>query len=47
MARGSAGESVLHRHLRVLESFDAWHPFLTLSEIADAAGLARSSAHPA
>lgn len=45
MARGSAGESVLHRHLRVLESFDAWHPFLTLSEIADAAGLARSSAH--
>ncbi|MFT4212906.1 MAG: IclR family transcriptional regulator [Microbacterium sp.] len=45
MARGSAGESVLHRHLRVIESFDAWHPFLSLSEIADAAGLARSSAH--
>ena len=45
MARGSAGESVLHRHLRVLESFDAWHPFLTLSEIADAAGVPRSSAH--
>lgn len=45
MARGSAGESVLHRHLRVLESFDAWHPFLTLSEIADAAGIPRSSAH--
>lgn len=45
MARGSAGESVLHRHLRILESFDAWHPFLTLSEIADASGLARSSAH--
>jgi DNA-binding IclR family transcriptional regulator len=45
MARGSAGESVLHRHLRVLESFDAWHPFLTLSEIAEAAGLAPSTAH--
>jgi DNA-binding IclR family transcriptional regulator len=45
VARGSAGESVLHRHLRVLESFDAWHPFLTLSEIADAAGIPRSSAH--
>lgn len=45
MARGSAGESVLHRHLRILEAFDAWHPFLTLSEIADAAGLPRSSTH--
>lgn len=45
MARGSAGESVLHRHLRILEAFDAWHPFLTLSEIADAAGVPRSSAH--
>lgn len=45
MARGSAGESVLHKHLRILETFDAWHPFLSLSEIADAAGLARSSTH--
>ncbi|NYF18526.1 DNA-binding IclR family transcriptional regulator [Microbacterium sp. AK009] len=45
MARGSAGESVLHKHLRILETFDAWHPFLTLSEIADASGLPRSSAH--
>jgi len=36
---------VLHRHLRVLESFDAWHPFLTLTEIADAAGIPPSSAH--
>ncbi|WP_173922852.1 IclR family transcriptional regulator [Agromyces sp. Marseille-P2726] len=45
MARGSAGRSVLQRHLRVLEAFDAWHPFLTLSEIADAAGIPRSSAH--
>lgn len=45
MARGSAGESVLHKHLRILDTFDAWHPFLTLSEIADASGLPRSSAH--
>jgi DNA-binding IclR family transcriptional regulator len=45
VARGSKGESVLHRHLRILEAFDAWHPFLTLSEIADAAGLPRSSTH--
>ncbi len=45
MARGSDGESVLHKHLRVLESFDALRPFLTLSEIADAAGLAPSTAH--
>jgi len=45
MARGSAGESVLHKHLRVLDAFDARHPFRSLSEIADAAGLARSTAH--
>src|SRR5690606_31444166 len=45
VARGSAGLSVLSRHLRILESFDAWHPFLTLSEIAQAADLPRSSTH--
>ncbi len=45
MARGSAGESVLHKHLRVLDAFDALHPFRTLTEIADAAGLAISTAH--
>jgi DNA-binding IclR family transcriptional regulator len=45
MARGSAGESALHKHLRVLEAFDARHPFRTLSEIADAAALAPSTAH--
>ena len=45
MARGSAGESALHKHLRVLDSFDARRPFLTLAEIADAAGLAPSTAH--
>jgi len=45
MARGSDGESVLHKHLRVLDAFDALRPFLTLTEIADASGLATSTAH--
>jgi DNA-binding IclR family transcriptional regulator len=45
VARGSDGESVLHKHLRVLDAFDVLRPFLTLSEIADAAGLAPSTAH--
>jgi len=45
MARRSDGESVLHKHLRVLEAFDARRPFLSLTEIADAAGLAPSTAH--
>jgi DNA-binding IclR family transcriptional regulator len=45
MARGSGGESVLHKHLRVLQSFDALRPFLTLTEIADAAGMALSTTH--
>jgi len=45
MARGSAGESVLHKHLRVLQSFEPRRPFLTLAEIADAAGMAPSTAH--
>lgn len=45
MARGSAGETVLHKHLRVLDAFDTWHPFLTLSEIAQASRLAPSTAH--
>lgn len=45
MARRSAGESALHRHLRVLDAFDALHPFLTLSEIAQATGLAPSTVH--
>lgn len=45
MAHRSAGESVLSKHLRVLESFDARRPFLTLSEIAESAELAPSTAH--
>jgi DNA-binding IclR family transcriptional regulator len=45
MARGSDGESVLHKHLRVLETFDALRPFLTLREISETAGLAPSTAH--
>lgn len=45
MARGSAGESALHRHLRVLDAFDALRPFLTLGEIAATAGMPASTAH--
>lgn len=45
MARASAGESALHKHLRVLDTFDALRPFLTLAQIADAARLAPSTAH--
>lgn len=45
MARGPAGETALHKHLRVLDAFDARRPFLTLSDIADAAQLAPSTAH--
>ena len=45
MARASDGESVLHKHLRVLGSFEAAVPFLTLSEISARAGLAPSTAH--
>lgn len=45
MARGSAGRSVLQRHLGVLDAFDALHPFLSLTEIADSAGLAPSTVH--
>lgn len=36
---------MLAKHLRVLETFDPLDPFLTLAEIADAAGLPRSTAH--
>jgi DNA-binding IclR family transcriptional regulator len=45
MVRSSQGQSVLGRHLAVLDAFDALHPFRTLSQIADAAGLAPSTAH--
>jgi len=45
MARGSDGESVLRKHLRILEAFDALRPFLTLTEIAQTAGLAGSTTH--
>jgi DNA-binding IclR family transcriptional regulator len=45
MARGSAGESVLHKHLRLLQAFDTLRPFLTLTEMADAAGMPLSTAH--
>jgi len=45
MARASAGESALHRHLRVLGAFETRHPFLTLREVAGRAGLPPSTAH--
>jgi len=45
MARGSGGESVLQKHLRVLGAFETRHPYLTLGEVAERAGLARSTAH--
>ncbi|WEG07989.1 IclR family transcriptional regulator [Microbacterium horticulturae] len=45
MARASGGESALRKHLRVLDAFDAFHPYLTLARIAEIAGLAPSSAH--
>ncbi|TDN87801.1 IclR family transcriptional regulator [Microbacterium sp. BK668] len=45
MARGSDGESVLHKHLRVLQAFDILRPFLTLSEIAELTGLPTSTTH--
>nr|WP_315267588.1 IclR family transcriptional regulator [Microbacterium lemovicicum] len=45
MARASGGESVLSKHLRVMEAFDAADPFLSLSDIAARAGLAASTAH--
>lgn len=45
MARGSDGESVLHKHLRILDTFDMRHPFRTLGEISAASGLAPSTTH--
>lgn len=45
MARASAGESALHKHLRVLETFTVHDQTRTLGEIASVAGLAPSTAH--
>lgn len=45
MAHRSNGESSLTKHLRVLESFDALHPYLTLAEIERASGLPHATAH--
>lgn len=45
MARSSAGTSALQRHLRVLDAFDALHPFRTLAEVAAVADLPRSTTH--
>lgn len=45
MAHAGQRRSVLGRHLSVLEAFDAWHPFRTLTEIAQVASLPISSVH--
>ncbi|GAA1973433.1 IclR family transcriptional regulator [Microbacterium pumilum] len=36
---------MLHKHLRVLQAFDTLRPFLTLTEIADAADMPLSTTH--
>lgn len=45
MARASGGESALHKHLRVLDAFDAQHPFRNLTELAQATSLPISTVH--
>lgn len=45
MARRSNGESVLRKHLRVLDAFTVERSVLSLSEIARATGLPVSTAH--
>lgn len=37
--------TALQRHLRVLDAFDAFRPFLTLSELAAASGMPHSTVH--
>lgn len=45
MANSSSGESLVERLVRVLQAFDAEHQDLTLTELAQRAGLALSTAH--
>lgn len=45
MARHSNGRSALHRHLSILDAFDALHPLLTLSDISARTGTPHSTAH--
>ena len=45
MARRSDGESVLRKHLRILDAFEPQRPELTLTEIVAITGLATSSTH--
>lgn len=45
MANSRSGESLIQRLVRVLHAFDAEHPELTASELADRAGLSSSTAH--
>lgn len=45
MARQSNGVSAISRVVRVLDTFSFEHPFLSLSEISERAGIPMSSAH--
>jgi DNA-binding IclR family transcriptional regulator len=45
MARNSNGQSVLAKHLRLLNAFDTWHPFLTCTQISEASGVPKSTTH--
>ncbi len=45
MANSRSGESLIQRLVRVLHAFDADHPELTATELAERAGLSSSTAH--
>lgn len=45
MARASGGQSVLSKHLRILDAFDVSHPFLSLTDISQSTGIPLSSVH--
>ncbi|HEY1819389.1 MAG TPA: IclR family transcriptional regulator [Trebonia sp.] len=45
MARNSNGQSALVKHLRVLDAFGPWHPFLTCTQIAETSGIPKSTTH--
>ena len=45
VAYGSAGRTVLSRHLAILDSFDVQSPFLTLAQISRRSGLRLSTTH--
>jgi DNA-binding IclR family transcriptional regulator len=45
MANSTSGDALLDRAVRVLRCFDAAHPHLTVSQIADRAGLPRTTSY--